>query len=266
MNQKHAKKRTVCVHLDAHVHVYPSYDLTAFLEAAIAHMPRCSPTDQHVLCLAERRDCSFFQCLAQDEISLPSDRFCITAWDPDGAVKIRHLATGRDLWIAAGRQFATSERLEVCSLFSDLSIPDGRPLLDTIADIRAAGALAALNWGFGKWLFSRGRLVNQALDAFPPSDLLLVDTLMRPECFPTPTPFRRAAREGRPVLHGTDPLPHRPVSEARLPGLYRSVFSMPFPEDPTRIVPALRSFLSAPTAPILPAGDRQSLLTALFHR
>ena len=265
MNQNPHKKRTVCVHLDAHVHVYPSYDLTAFLEAAIAHMPRCSPTDQHVLLLAERRDCAFFQFLAQDEISLPSERFCITAWDPGGAVKIRHLPSQRDLWLVAGRQYATAERLEVCSLFSDLAIPDGRPLLDTIADIRDAGAIAALNWGFGKWLFSRGRLVHKALDAFPPSELLLVDTLIRPRELPEPSPFRRARRENRPILCGTDPLPSRPNSEARLPGLYRSVFSMPFPEDPTRIVPALRSFLTAPSAPILPAGDRQSLLTALLR-
>ena len=266
MNPKPAKKRTVCVHLDAHVHVYPSYDLTAFLEAALDHMPRCSPTDQHVLCLAERRDCAFFQFLAQDEISLPSDRFCITAWDPDGAVKIRHLPTNRDLWLVAGRQYAAAERVEVCALFSDLAIPDGRPLLDIIAEIRDAGALAALPWGFGKWFFSRGRLVQKALDAFPPSELFLVDTLMRPACFPDSAPFRRAAREHRPVLCGTDPLSSHPASEARLPGLYRSVFSMPFPEDPTRIVPALRSFLTAPTAPILPAGDRQSLLTALLRR
>ena len=241
MNQNPHKKRTVCVHLDAHVHVYPSYDLTAFLEAAIAHMPRCSPTDQHVLLLAERRDCAFFQFLAQDEISLPSERFCITAWDPGGAVKIRHLPSQRDLWLVAGRQYATAERLEVCSLFSDLAIPDGRPLLDTIADIRDAGAIAALNWGFGKWLFSRAKVVDSLLRHWPAEDLAVGDTSLRPVFWPTPGPMAQAPTLGRRVLHGSDPLP--PAFEETRAGQWGDLTEAALSEDlplRSRILSVLR--------------------------
>ena len=125
------------IHLDAHAHIYPFHDVPALLLAALDHMPRIAPTDLRVLCLAERFDCSFFQALSQDEISLPGDRWRIAAWDPAGGVKIRHLPDHRDIWILAGRQIVSAERIEVCSLFSDTPIADGQPARDLIRAILA---------------------------------------------------------------------------------------------------------------------------------
>ena len=148
--------KTIRIHLDAHVHVYPFHDVPRLLLAALDHMPSVAPTDLRVLCLAERADCSFFQALAQDEIRLPGDRWRIAAWDPDGGVKIRHLPDHRDLWILAGRQAAAAERIEVCALFSDEPLADGRPARELVRAIQAAGGLPVGTSGRALNLLSGG--------------------------------------------------------------------------------------------------------------
>ena len=179
------------LHLDAHVHLYPWHDVSRLLLAALDHMPRLAPSDLRVLVLAERADCEWFQRLAQDEIRLPGDRWRIVAWDPAGAVKIRHLPDHRDLWILAGRQIVSAERIEVCSLGSDEPIPDGQPAREIVRAILANGGLPALDWAPGKWLFGRGRLVRELVQEFPPAQLVLVDTSLRPLGWPAPSDSRR---------------------------------------------------------------------------
>ncbi len=256
--------RLLRIFMDAHVHVYPAYDLPAFLLAALDHMPRLAPTDQRILCLAERSNHAFFQSLAQDEIALPPETWRIVAWDPDGAVKIRHRPTHRDLWIVAGRQIATREKLEVCSLFSDAPVPDGMNARETIRAVRdEAGGLPALDWAFGKWLFARGKLVKPLFGTTP--DLLLIDTAMRPRGTPPPSVYADALRSGRPILAGSDPL--AAPAEQTQPGRYGVTFQLPAPEDPSTIVAPLRAFLSAPHPDPLPTfGTRDTLLRALLRR
>ena len=256
--------RLLRVFMDAHVHVYPFYDLPALLLSALDRMPRLAPSDQRVLCLAERSNHAFFQSLAQDEINLPADSWRIVAWDPDGAVKIRHRPTHRDIWIAAGRQIATRENIEICSLFSDALVPDGMNARETLRAVRdEAGGLPALDWAFGKWLFSRGKLVKSLLDANP--DVLVIDTAMRPRGTPPPSVYADALRAGRPILAGSDPLSS--PSEQTLPGSYGVTFQIPAPEDPSSLLSPLRAFLSAPLSSPLPTfGARDTLLRALLRR
>ena len=258
--------RTIRILMDAHVHIYPFYNLPRLLLSALDRMPRLAPTDQRVLCLAERSGHAFFQSLAQDEIALPDETWRIVAWDPDGGVKIRHRPTHRDLWILAGRQIATRENIEICSLFSDAPVPDGLSARDTLQAVRdEAGGLPALDWAFGKWLFARGKLVRSLLDQNAPSDLLLIDTAMRPRGTPPPSVYATARREGRPVLAGSDPL--SAPSEETVPGTYGTAFSIPAPEDPAAIVAPLRAHLRRPpSAPCALLGTRNTLLQALLRR
>ncbi len=244
------------LHIDAHVHIYPFYDLGRFLLSALDHMPRLAPTDQRILLLAERRDCTFFQSLAQDEISLPDGQWRIAAWDPDGGVKLRHIPTHRDLWLIAGRQMVAAENIEICSLFSDAAIDDGLPALETIRAIQAADGLPALNWAFGKWLFKRGRLIKQLANAFPPSDLVLVDTSIRPTIWPPPALYRRARKQHRAVLAGTDPLPAQ--GEEQEVGRYYATLQIPVPENRERLVAPLRAALQNPSTVITRHGRRNT--------
>ena len=255
--------KSIRIHLDAHAHIYPFHDVPRLLLAALDHMPRTAPTDLRILCLAERADCSFFQALAQDEIRLPGDRWRIAAWDSAGGVKIRHLPDHRDLWILAGRQIVSSERIEVCSLFSDTPIADGLPAREIIRAILAVGGLPALDWAPGKWLFKRGQLVRQLVSEFTAAQLLLLDTSLRPIGWPAPRLYAAARRQGRAVLAGSDPLPF--AGEEELAGSWHCAFSIPAPDDPTRIVAPLKTALTSGTLPIEFGGQRGSPLD-VFRR
>ena len=50
--------KTIRIHLDAHAHIYPFYDMERLLLAALDHMPRTAPTDLRAIALAERHDWS----------------------------------------------------------------------------------------------------------------------------------------------------------------------------------------------------------------
>lgn len=255
--------KLVRLHLDAHAHIYPFYDVPRLLLAALDRMPRVAPTDLRVLCLAERADCSFFQALAQDEIRLPGDRWRIAAWDPTGGVKIRHLPDHRELWILAGRQIVSAERIEVCSLFSDEPIADGQPARDVVRAILANGGLPALDWAPGKWLFGRGKLVRELAAKFLPAQLVLVDTSLRPYGWPAPGLYRTAHKQGRAVLAGSDPLPF--AGEEDVAGSYHCAFSIPALDDPARLVASLKAALAAGKLPISFGGRRGSPLS-VFRR
>ena len=253
--------KTIRIHLDAHAHLYPFHDVPRLLLAALDQMPRIAPSDLRVLCLAERSDCSFFQSLAQDELRLPGDRWRIAAWDPAGGVKIRHLPDHRDLWILAGRQIVSAERIEICSLFSDEPIADGQPAREIVRAILAAGGLPALDWAPGKWLFGRGPLVRQLVSEFPPPQLVLVDTSLRPLGCPPPRLYDAARRRGRAVLAGSDPLPFS--GEEDLAGSYHCTFSIPAPVDSARLVAPLKAALVAGDLAINFGGRRGSPLSVL---
>ncbi len=255
--------KTVRIHLDAHAHLYPFHDVPRLLLAALDRMPRVAPTDLRVLALAERGDCAFFQSLAQDEIRLPGDRWRIVAWDPAGGVKIRHLPDHRDLWILAGRQIVSAERIEVCALFSDEPVADGLPAREIVRAILARGGLPALDWAPGKWLFRRGRLVRALAAEFPPAQLALVDTSLRPLGWPAPRLYAAARRQGRAVLAGSDPLPF--AGEEDLAGSYHCSFSIPAPDDPARLVAPLKAALTSGATPIEFGGRRGGPLS-VFRR
>ena len=255
--------KSVRLHLDAHAHIYPFHDVPALLLAALDHMPRIAPTDLRVLCLAERADCSFFQALSQDEIRLPGDRWRIAAWDPAGGVKIRHLPDHRDIWILAGRQIVSAERIEVCSLFSDAPIADGQPARDILRAILAAGGLPALDWAPGKWLFQRGTLVRQLVSEFPPSQLALIDTSLRPLFWPAPRLYAAARRQGRALLAGSDSLPF--PGEEEIAGSYHCTFSIPAPADPARLVAPLKAALCSASLS-MDFGGRRGGPLSVFRR
>ena len=125
----------------------------------------------------------------------------------DGACSRLERVDGSRLTVVHGRQCATEEGLEVLVVGTLESVPDGRRLLDVVADWIDRPVLVMLPWGFGKWSGRRGRLVSQAYDAYAERGLRLADTAARPSWMPTPRRLRRAADEGRLVSAGSDPFP-----------------------------------------------------------
>jgi hypothetical protein len=111
------------------------------------------------------------------------------------------------LVVVAGRQVVTRERLEVLLLGSSAELPDGESVERTLERAGETGGLVVLPWGFGKWSFARGRIVERLLSSAAATTLFVGDTGNRTSVLPRPRLLRRARRLGVPVLPGSDPLP-----------------------------------------------------------
>lgn len=192
--------------LDTHVHLHPFYDLAPAFAAARERLIRAAgPGGAAGLCLTEASGCRAFDALCDGSLAVPGWAVVPAA---DGlALRLNPVTGGEGLWVVAGRQIVTRERIEVLALGCGAAVPDGLAAEDAIGRVRAAGALPVLPWAPGKWFGRRGRLVASLMDRPGPSVLVLADTALRPVGWPTPVLIRRGMREGFRVLAGSDPLP-----------------------------------------------------------
>jgi ubiquinone/menaquinone biosynthesis C-methylase UbiE len=210
---------------DAHVHLYDCFELSQLLDGAIANFNAIvSPQDNQlvsaVLLLTETQHENQFQFLSQQVQQ--RETYAIGDWIIQATSETVSLcaqhSSGQRIFLIAGRQIVTSEKLEVSALITEQSFADGLPLEQTIQSILAAGGLPVLPWGVGKWVGQRGRLLNQLLqsDRFP--ILFLGDNSGRPIFWPRPALFQQAEAKGLRILPGTDPLPLS--SECDRPGQF----------------------------------------------
>ena len=109
--------------------------------------------------------------------------------------------------IVCGRQVRAADGLEVLALGTLEAFPDGLPFPDALEAVRSSGALAALPWGFGKWLGIRGERVEAMLESTGPEVLFVGDNGGRVDALGMPAIIRQAASRGFRILPGTDPFP-----------------------------------------------------------
>lgn len=194
--------------VDAHVHLHDCFDLSQFLNAAIANFQaqgqrlRLDGPIIAALLLAEVNGVNAFADLAANWQSLNQQmsdwEICPT--EEDCSLWAKH--TDRHaILIAAGRQAVTQEGVEVLALMTAASIEDRLSLSDTLEQVITAGGLPVLPWGVGKWIGKRGELVKQQLQTAE-VPLFAGDNGGRPGFWALPDYFRQ-----RPQLPGTDPLP-----------------------------------------------------------
>jgi hypothetical protein len=203
--------------IDAHVHVHDCFPLDAFFEQAHGNFQQAAR--EHgwgpalgVLMLTESEGVDWFGRLARMAAGSAADHGTrSTSWtieatgDPAAIVATRG---GRRLLLVAGRQVIAREGLEVLLLGTRSSMPDGQPIRDILAQGARLGALRVIPWSAGKWLFGRGRLLNELVAAARPGDgFFLGDGASRPFFWTKPRHFDRAERQGLRILPGTDPLP-----------------------------------------------------------
>ncbi|HDQ44215.1 MAG TPA: hypothetical protein ENN17_01785 [bacterium] len=212
--------------IDAHVHLYPQYDLarayrlgTQNLLNAFRKCHHAEP-EQAVLfwLLTERADCDIRGALLTDPDRLGED-VLIHATGKGGAVRVKQDGTP-DLYILPGRQAVSSEGLEILALCTDARFRD-RVLCtsDLIIAVREAGGIPVLNWAPGKWFSSRGRIVQNLIDETDgPPGFLVGDTPLRHVLWPRPALMRAALKKGFRVIAGSDPLPF--PGEERMIGSY----------------------------------------------
>jgi hypothetical protein len=232
---------------DTHVHVYPCYDAALVLRTALDRLSGYGAAVR-VVALAERHDCTFFREVRAGrhvtgwEIEPCSEPEAVLARDREGDA----------LYIIAGRQIVTRERIEVLALSTDADIADGQPAGQVLEQVRAAGGIPVLAWAPGKWFFGRGGLVKRLIKKGAPDTLAVGDTSLRPTLWPEPCLMRRAARKGMHVICGSDPLPF-PGEETQA-GRYASLWEAHF--DRGRPVESFRRLLTGGEASPAVVGAR----------
>ena len=122
------------------------------------------------------------------------------------------------IFIIAGRQIITAEKLEVLALISNDEFADSLTVETTIQNIVSKGGIPVLPWGVGKWLGKRGEILQKLLNSDSFSMLYLGDNSGRPNFWLRPTYFQLAEQKGWKILPGTDPLPLK--SEYSRPGSF----------------------------------------------
>ncbi len=240
--------------LDAHIHIYPEYDLSLAWQALRDHADEIDPEAELGFVLADRE--------GQDHIAAWTDRAPDGVTDVEVADRTAVRLTfegGRRCWAFAGRQIAARERIEALGMLCRDAGPDGEALDQTLARIRDAGGLAVLAWGVGKWLLGRAGVVRDTLQAATPATLMLGDSSLRPVGWGTPLPMRRARRDGFRILAGSDPLP-RP-GEEQVFGQYLNAIDMRLRDDDPST--CLREALANPATSVRAVGARSGVKSFL---
>lgn len=262
------------IFVDAHVHIHPCFRPEALLASAFRNFQVLAQEINAVrfagfLLLTESAGTDVFSDLrahcATDRTAPVAD-FQIKRTGEAESLIVRD-RSGTELYLVAGRQIVTAERLEVLALGCGSSFPDGCPidqLLDRLTSAYApAGSSASaascrplivLPWGAGKWLGTRGRKMEQlvAQAAWP---LFLGDNGNRPFFWPLPALFKTAQGRGIRNLAGSDPLP--------LPGQERKAggfgVRLSGAIDPMQPFTSLCALLQDPEVPLCPFGRSERL-------
>ena len=243
--------------IDGHVHVYPQFDSKSMIEAARRNFRisqhRSNNRDEavKVWLLTERSDCAFFNhapTRLEDFIVEPSG-------EPEALI-VRDAGTREPLlYILAGRQIVTRERLEICALATLFFVGDGElSASEAVRAVNDAGGIAAVNWAPGKWFGARGRTVERLFNEFSPQQLLISDTTMRPTVWPTPRLMATAVKSGYRIVCGSDPLPFS--GEEQMVARYAFLVQGDF--DDGRPATSIRKIL-ADAAHFTPCGRRSGL-------
>lgn len=209
--------------VDAHVHYYPCFGWSAFLDGAVRNTLHASslltapggidPDPLAVTCLL-LADPAGIESLApfRTRTELPPE------WRREplsggGMALVRDngesdSARAPRVVLLPGRQIRTRERLELLALDCTRPIPDGLPLRTALKMVTAEDAVCVLPWGFGKWWGKRGRILRDVLQEHWEVPLHVGDNGNRPLSYPDPRLLeaRAGSRKGW-NLPGSDPLP-----------------------------------------------------------
>lgn len=246
------------IFFDAHVHLYPGYDRDRLFDALAGHARRLAPQAGRLAMALMLREGQVSLAAALAAAEQPGQRWRVVRDTLGPACLVSDGAT--DILVLAARQIAARERIELLGLMTEAAIPDGLPLQETAARLRAAGARPVLAWGLGKWLFKRGRIIRALLDSVhDPRDLMVCDSAMRPAFWGRPRLMALAQSRGLRLIHGSDPLPR--AGEEALAGGYASLIAGDWTDaDP---VADMRRLLLNPAVAIRPVGRRHGLMATL---
>ncbi len=205
------------IFIDGHVHVWPTYDLKLFFEAAftnfnaVATPLRAASSSLYVLMVAElpglEMFCTLTENLKKQEQAGTGPALLRT--QPGQGILLSHKNFSSPMLLVPGKQLVTSELLEVLSFMSVRTISPGLTLPETVNAVLSAKGIAVLPWGAGKWLGKRGSIMKRYLAVSGTGKrrgVLLGDNGNRPWFWPKSGIYRFARLAGTSVLPGTDTL------------------------------------------------------------
>ncbi len=199
----------MAIFVDGHVHIYSQFPVGDLLDAAVKNFARAATRagfgDGHfdgVLCLAESYGENAFRelCLKQSDGEWrfsPVDTFCLCAEN----------RAGKKLYLMAGRQLESNERLEVLSLLQPVEVKKrALPLSELVNTVSREGGIPVIPWGVGKWSGKRRSVLEGYLNLTDTPFFLLADNGNRPSFWHFPSlPGHDLDKKG--LLSGSDPLP-----------------------------------------------------------
>lgn len=191
--------------VDAHVHFHELNRVGPSLDSAVRNFAAVSTSDgplSGVLLLVESAREQVYETLL-DTRALGSWSFETVPGEP------ALLARNGDSTVAVvcGRQIRCETGVEVLAYGTLDRFEDGAPVEVTLSEVIARGILAGVPWGFGKWMGSRARLVEQVLLKADPSAVVVGDNGGRVDLLPEPKLIGVARSKGFSVLPGSDPFP-----------------------------------------------------------
>lgn len=260
------------IFVDGHVHIHACFRLEVLLASALRHFHTLAQAINATPCagfllLTEsagtevfaglKADCAAGRAAAVHGFQLEESK--------EAGTLVARSDSGQALYLVAGRQIVTQERLEVLALGYGASFPDGRPIEEVLSHLAAAlpcRPLAVLPWGAGKWLGKRGRKVEQLVTAAAAHSIFLGDNGNRPFFWPLPALFKRAGERGIRNLPGSDPLPF-PGQEKEVGGFG---FRLAGTIDPEAPFSSLRALLLDPSTGLASYGRCERLYPFFKHQ
>lgn len=248
---------------DAHVHIQDNFTLSSFLTSAernfTTRLQNAWPgkSARFYLLLTEAKKLNNFSQLKEQIVN--NGKYLIDGWqitdtgEEESLLAMREGQPEKQVFLVAGRQIVTMEKLEILALATTATIADGLALQETVDAVRKHQGLVVLPWGAGKWLGTRGRLAESFIHSAPPDRLFVGDSGGRPVFWPTPRLFATAAKRGIRMLPGSDPLP-LPGEELRVGSYGAAIEGQCTDHRPAK---ALKTLLADHSLPIQPFGNRQ---------
>ncbi len=239
---------------DTHIHLYPCYDLITAFDNLRLNLQQLAPGVARAAFFTERSDCDYFAGIRDGAIKVVSNDFRIEPLsEKEGLIFIEK--DGSLLYLFAGRQIVSAERIEILALTTDMTIDDGIPAQDVINAVTDTGGVPVLSWAPGKWMFKRKNIISELINSFSPDKMLIGDTFLRPTLWMEPLLMRKAVKNGFSVLAGSDPLPFS--GEEKYLGKYGSIINGPF--DKNKPVASIRKLLTSPDVIKTRVGKRGGL-------
>lgn len=211
------KNTPITLLVDSHCHLHNIGDLSSLLDHAVEQFSKTADQndisgDWHgVLILTDISKSTAFRHIQYLIQSTPEKVFSSDQWelkltDEDASILAEN-NQGKSIFLCAGQQIVTKEKLEVLSLLNTTRVADGKALDQTINEVTEQGGLPTLPWGVGKWLGKRGKLVSDLVLNHGSTPLFLGDNSGRPMLWTRIPQFSLAKQCKVPILRGTDPLP-----------------------------------------------------------